>query len=637
MIKSTSLFSGNLMQELLSLFPFIEETMSRLEKQNKYLNKVTLTGKINALDVAANLFDFVEKTAILFDELKVELVHALLDENLKKVTNELDFKAKTTIDILVRNLFERTADVGFFSQDTLICDFLSSQKVSQKQMLLHLQEYASKYTVYNEIVIFDTQGNAKVNLNPQNRVLQSHDVILKEALKSDSYIEAYKQTDIFPSQNKTLLYAQKIVQDSQVLGVLCLCFKFEDEMKQIFNQISTTNETLLLCNSQEILASNGTSKYSRYQESAYTIQSKSISVQKKATPYQGYEGISDWFASATLKITPPKNKNKMDEDKPQHTNKFLSDELTIIIEKANDIVEDIADVIINGELIAAKQRVYVLTPILDNMRNISTELLTTIEGATQNLEEISKEGLINDAKSAAHLAIDIMDRNLYERANDSRWWALTPQFQEELASTSPDVKALNHTLAYINELYTVYTNIFIFNAKAEVIATSQDDTILGTKLQENYVSATLRNTNAQNYFVSDFEKTPLYQNKATYIYSASIVVNGKTLGGIGVVFDAEPEFKAILQDTSPLDTGSFMLFVDKDKKIIATYNSNLALLSTLDIDDVFVKKENHAISQEVIFKGKEYIISSVYSQGYREYKREDNYANDVFCLCFIAL
>ncbi len=624
------------MQELLSLFPFIQETMSRLENQNKYLNKVTLTGKINALDVAANLFDFVEKTAILFDELKVELVHALLDENLKKVTNELDFKAKTTIDILIRNLFERTADVGFFSQDSLICDFLTSQKVSHEQMLLHLQEYASKYTVYNEIVIFDTDGNAKINLNPQNHILKSNDSILKEALKSESYIECYKHTDIFPSQSKTLLYAQKIVQNSQVIGVLCLCFKFEDEMQQIFKQIATANEILLLCNSQEILASNATSKYSRYQASDYVVHGKSITVQKKATPYQGYKGIEEWFASATLKIVPTQQK-AIDEKSTNKNSKFLSDKLKAIIQKANDIVEDIADVIINGELIAAKQRVYVLTPILDNMRNISTELLSIIEGATHNLEEISKNGLITDAKSAAHLAIDIMDRNLYERANDCRWWALTPQFQEELSSDIPDVNILAHTLAYINELYTVYTNIFIFNAQAEVVATSKDDTIIGRKLQGNYVNATLRNKDSQNYFVSDFENTALYEEKATYIYSASIVAYGKIVGGIGVVFDAEPEFKAILQDTSPLNEGSFMLFIDKTKKVIATTHSDIALLSTLDIDDTFIKKEKHAISQEVIFKEKEYIISSVYSQGYREYKREDNYTNDVFCLCGIAL
>ena len=565
------------MKKLLSLFPFIQETMSSLEAQNKYLNKVTLTGKINALDVASNLFDFVEKTALLFDELKIELINALLDENLKKVTNELSFKAKTTIDILIRNLFERTADVGFLSQDSLICDFLTSSKVSHEKMLLHLQEYASKYTVYNEIIIFDTEGNAKINLNTKNDILHTNDLILEEALKSDNYIESYKHTDIFASQDKTLLYAQKIVQNSQVIGVLCLCFKFEDEMKQIFKQITATNETITLCNSHEILASNNASKYNKYQKSDYIIQGKTITLQKKATPYQGYKGIDDWFASATLKITPTKNKEFIQND-TSHTSKFLSDELKDIIEKANNIVEDIADVIINGELIAAKRRVYVLTPILDNMRDISTELLSTIKAATQNLEEISKNGLFHDSKSAAHLAIDIMDRNLYERANDSRWWALTPQFKEELSINTPNVKALNHTLEYINELYTVYTNIFIFNDKSEIIASSKDNTILGHILHEKYIDDTLRNKDSQKYFVSDFKLTSLYKNRATYVYSASIVVDGKTVGGIGLVFDAEPEFKAILHDTSPLQEGSFILFVNKDKKIIATYNSNIKIL-----------------------------------------------------------
>ncbi len=627
---------SNLMQELLSLFPFIQGTMLHLENQNRYLNKVTLTGKINALDVAANLFDFVEKTAMVFDELKVELVKALLDENLKKVINELDFKTKTIIDILIRNLFERTADIGFFSQDSLVCDFLSSQKVSEEQMLHHLQEYANKYTVYNEIVIFDTQGNAKIHLNPKNNIKKSNDLVLEEALKSDGYIESYKHTDIFTSQEKTLFYTQKIMQNSQLLGVLCLCFKFEDEMQQIFSQITTNNEILLLSNSQEILASNANSKYKRYQEAEYIIEGNTIAVQKKATPYQGYHGFENWFATVILKIVPVQQQEMTINDKG-HVNKFLNDELKNIIEKANHIVEDISDVIINGELIAAKQKVYVLTPILDNMRNISTELLVTIEGATQNLEEIAKNGLIHDAKSAAHLAIDIMDRNLYERANDCRWWALTPQFKTELSNNNPNIEALSATLKYINELYTVYTNIFIFNDKAQIIATSQDDNIIGKKVTEKYINDALRNRDSQKYFVSDFEKSSLYKNKPTYIYGASIVVEGKTIGGIGIVFDAEPEFRAILQDTSPMSKESFMVFVDKNKSVIASNNSAIEVLSKLEVDDTFITAHTHAVSQEVLFQGKEYIIASAPSQGYREYKREDNYRNDVFCLCFLVL
>ncbi|MDQ7068954.1 MAG: hypothetical protein Q9M40_13870 [Sulfurimonas sp.] len=66
-----------MINQLLDIFPFIKQTMIELEKQNKLLNKVTLVGKINALNVAANLFEFTDKTAIIFDELREELIDAL--------------------------------------------------------------------------------------------------------------------------------------------------------------------------------------------------------------------------------------------------------------------------------------------------------------------------------------------------------------------------------------------------------------------------------------------------------------------------------------------------------------------------------------------------------------------------------
>jgi len=59
------------MKQLLEIFPFINQTKLDLEKQNKFLNKVTLIDKINALNVAANLFEFTDKTAIIFGELKI--------------------------------------------------------------------------------------------------------------------------------------------------------------------------------------------------------------------------------------------------------------------------------------------------------------------------------------------------------------------------------------------------------------------------------------------------------------------------------------------------------------------------------------------------------------------------------------
>ena len=629
------------MQTLLELFPFIHDTMLELEKQNKFMNKVTLTGKINALHVAANLFEFTDKTAVVFDELKVELIEALLRENINKITNELSFKAKTAIDILVRNLFERTADVGFFSTDTLIIEFLTTDNIAQNSMTHYLQEYASKYSVYNEIVIFDTLGNVKAHLNEENLITKSKDSIIKDALLSDDYIERYTHTDIFKKQEQTLIYAQKITHQNKDIGVLCLCFKFDDELESIFNNLSHNNESMNISNKTEVLISNENKLYTPYNPDIYSIvKKKFIAVTKKASPYQGYSGVDGWYATAMLhtKNIVTVKRNEVDGEKRREKSTFLSEELQQIIEKANDIIEDIADVIINGELIASKQKVYLLTPILDNLRTISSALLISIKESLENLEYVVKEALIHDTKMASHLAIDIMDRNLYERANDSRWWALTPLFQEELASVTPNQVLLDEKLLYINELYTVYTNLFLFDENARIVASSKEPSIVGKQARGKYIESTLKNSNSQNYFVSEFENSSLYNDRPTYIYSASIVQNGKIVGGIGVVFDSEPEFKAILDDSFPVSKNGFMLFIDKNKKVIASNNPKIKNLSILKIDDKFVnEKSEHAVYDFISYEGEKYIVASTLSQGYREYKTEDNYVNNIYCLSYIKI
>jgi len=632
------------MKELLDIFPFIKQTMLDLEKQNKFLNKVTLTGKINALNVAANLFEFTDKTAIIFDELKVELINALLQENIKKVTNELSFKAKTAIDILIRNLFERTADIGFFSTDSLICDYLTTEDISNDTMLKHLQEYASKYSVYNEIVIFDTEGNVKINMNSDNLITHTSDHIIEDALNSNDYIERYEATDIFKKQKKTLLYVQKITHNSKNIGVLCLCFKFDDELHSIFNSLSHNKELINISNKRDILASNATQKYTSYSTQEYKILKKNfISVTKKTSGYQGYNGLDGWFATAMLNATDIHHVTVQNEEETTRrtqakSSHFLSQELNDIIQKANDIIEDISDVIINGELIASKQKVYVLTPILDNLRNISTQLLSSIKDSIRNLEYVVKEGLIHDVKMASHLAIDIMDRNLYERANDSRWWALTPLFKKELLLSDPDTDLLNSKLKYINDLYTVYTNIFIYDKNAKIIASSSDSSIIGTTLQAEYINKTLTNKNSQHYFVNNFDKETLYNNEATYIYSASIINDDKVVGGIGVVFDSTPEFKAMLDDSFPANKKGFMLFIDKNKKVIASSNPSIDILSTLDIADKFLnQRDSHALYDFIQYDGVDFVVASVISTGYREYKTDDNYSNELYCLTYIQI
>jgi len=632
------------MKELISLFPFVEDTLYELDKLNKSLNRTTLTGKINALSVASTLFEFTDNTAQRFDELQDELGDALLDESLKKHLSELNTKAQIVIDILIRNLFERTADVGFLATDGMIVDFLTSDLVTVEEIEDRLREYAAKYTVYNEIVIFDINGKAKANIEKTNKIQSSSDSIISEALNSDSYVEVYRHSDVFSNQDKTLIYAQKIQKSGQNIGVLCLCFKFDNELSLIIGNLAQKGMQISLLDSTGVIATSDTNNALNvgYKDTEYEITSKKhLLVTKKTNGYQGFVGIESWYSAVTYTTS---TKSDVTPEKEEEFNRrkiktnLLSDKLKDIIDKADDLVDDLSDVIINGELIASKKRVYVLSPILDSLRVISTQILNSFKKSILNLEQLVESSLINDVKMASRLAIDIMDRNLYERANDCRWWALTPLFQQELSKEQANGKVLNETLIYINELYTVYTNLYIYDKNATIVAASHDQSVIGKKVTKSYIEKINQNKNTQNYYVSNFEASEFYEDRATYIYNASIVAQNKNVGGIGIVFDSELEFEEMLKDSFPLNKEGFSFFVDSGLKIISSTHKTLKPLDDLQIDLELLKGvKEHSKYHYVNFEEQEYIVGIAASNGYREYKSEDNYKNEVYAITFIKI
>ncbi|MDD5051101.1 MAG: hypothetical protein PHO27_00035 [Sulfuricurvum sp.] len=622
--------------KLLTIFPFITNSVKLFDNQNRFLKKIILTGKICALEKAANLFSFTEKTIETFSDLKEELIPLLIRENLKKYTEELSSKAQISIDILMRNLFERTADVGFLATDSEIISFLIGN-LSEDHLRRRLIEYTLKYSVYNDIVIVDTDFNIRMNMCG-GKSGKSSDLILQKALRTDSYVEQYGYSDLVSSQNKSLLFAQKIVDGNNIIGILVLSFKFDDEMRRIFGSLLGLGESILFTDDKEIITSSSSEKVTfnrKFTEidNDYLLVGDFLYTAAKTKGYEGYFG-QPWKSIAYINIKKSTlNAPKKDSIQQKST---LDDGIKAIISKADDVIEDLSDVIINGELIASKERVYVLTPVLDNLRNISTAILETIKDTVENLENTIMDGLIYEAKASSKLAIDIMDRNLYERANDCRWWALTPIFQELLASDTPDISQMNNILNYINSLYTVYTNLFIYDRYSMIVAASTDQSILGKKISGDAIIKTLSNRSTQNYYVSPFENTPFYNNQVTYIYHATIQQNNSAVGGIGIVFDATPQFKAILNDSFPHGKNGFNCFINRKGIVIATNHPTLNVLDAIEITDEIQRfSAKEPIHRFMDYDGKKYLVGIAFSQGYREYKVDDNYKNDLLCLTFI--
>jgi chemotaxis signal transduction protein len=257
---------------------------------------------------------------------------------------------------------------------------------------------------------------------------------------------------------------------------------------------------------------------------------------------------------------------------------------------------------------------------------------------------------LRNAESIARLMIDIMDRNLYERSNDCRWWALTSEIRRILSEgrlDSEDKEKITDILIYINKLYTVYTRLFIYDIKGMIAAESNLHGVpvnaVDKPVNASYAQETFSLRSPQEYRVSPFEETWLYEGKTTYIYNAAIrhIDNpNKVVGGIGIVFDAEREFKHMLEDCLPDKAGAFGLFVERPSgRIIATTDASpYRNGETLEIDrEFFELQEGTGKSKIVLYNKTYYAVGCYSSRGYREFKTTGDYRNDVAALVFIPI
>ena len=284
-----------------------------------------------------------------------------------------------------------------------------------------------------------------------------------------------------------------------------------------------------------------------------------------------------------------------------------------------------------------------LKPILRAIGRIGTNTSSLFQNSVSNLFSTVVSTSLVDTSFLASLSVDIMDRNLYERANDCRWWALDSTIRRILAKdlvTTDETKQLTDILTYINDLYTVYSNLFVFDKTGTIIAVSNPNRSedIGKTLTAPYISEILANSKQEKYFVSPFEQTELYDHRHTYIYGASITDfnnHNRTVGGIGIVFDSEDQFKTILEESLHSDNNSFAIFTDRKKMILSSTNDAYKTGDLLDLpDELFTVANGKTRSEILVYENSYYSIGCACSSCYREYKYTDGYHNDVIAFVF---
>lgn len=670
--------------------PLTEDLANHFKKVNDFRTHIyQLQHAWDSLALMAQLSGTgseMEETRSAFNTISNDVLRHLSQETLHKTAAQLSSKAFEIINLLVRNLFERTADIGFFATDDDVREYLEMQAADTldaddlHRLEYRFQEYQKKYTVYENIVLFDAQGHMLHQLDDTQTMLNHYHPIVELAKQStEPYVERFYETEINGRMRKSLVYAHEVrsKDESRSLGVVCLCFKFVNELDTIFHNLISHNDWtigVLLDEERNVIASSDPYQIplginlcvdtdtdwfiTRFSGREY------LCVTKQSEGYQGYLGPG-WLGQAMIPIEHAFNQSIHDIEssidaetlrKVMRSPLIFSESLLNIPKQAANIQSKLNQSVWNGNI---WQSNYVNTQQKNFSKSLLSEISHTghktqkiIENMVSELYQTVVSVMLENSSFYAQLAVEIMDRNLYERANDVRWWALTHVFRELLAKASladEDKQKMTAVLSYINSLYTVYDNLIVFDRKGEVIAVSntQYAHLIGQSLADEWVGRTRSCTSTQDYVVSQFEPTPLYNDKPTYIYAAPIrhLDGNSIVGGIAIVFDSTPQFQAMLRDVIPRDktdtpvSGSFTLFVNDQLSVIASTHRDFTIGDTFELMPAITKlKEGDQLFDIAVYQNTYYAVGARAAYGYREFKSEqDSYRNKVVALIFTPL
>lgn len=621
---------------------------------------IETTAKMVCPAEARTILPAMASTREAFGRLERELLTALVAQNAEKVVLQMRASAQAVVDVVVRNLYERTADVGFLATDGDIRAFLEEGGDARAVIEARLHEYIRKYTVYDAVCLLAPDGRVCASIG--DGVHSEGDAALAgTALRSAGYVEHFGACALLPGRERALIYARRIEgRSGQTIGVLALSFRFDDEMAGIFRTFRRPRDKvvmLLLDDAGRVIASSDpdhvalgrTLETAEGAEGALTDFGgrEYISCTCPATGYQGYAGPG-WrgHVMVPVEFAFRADASRADAVSGLPAAGLPSAELTAIERQAGAIKEALNRVVWNGQVMAGGRRgdALKLKSMLQQISETGERTRAVFSRAMAALSDTISSSTLQDLQFVSRLMVDVMDRNLYERANDCRWWALSPMLRATLSGDG-NPAALGPMLDDINRLYTVYDRLFVHDASGRIVACSAlsagADAVCETQMDERMREAVLRLPDSQSYAVSPFEPTPVHGGRPTYVYHAAVRApddHARVVGGIGIVFESGREFSAMLSELLPARDGVWAAFCERDGRVIASTRDDLAAGTRLDLGALTVGlapgESRHVLG---LLGGVPHMTGVAMSAGYREYKTTGDYRNDLVAIVALAL
>jgi hypothetical protein len=214
----------------------------------------------------------------------------------------------------------------------------------------------------------------------------------------------------------------------------------------------------------------------------------------------------------------------------------------------------------------------------DIARQLETELTGRTANLAQSIEKMMERSRGERMVDFALNAVELIDRNLYERTCDVRWWATDSAVVE--CAADPNAANVSHVakrLAVILRAYTVYLDLWLCDLNGNVLASARSDRydVKGANIAAmRWFFDALKLRSGDDYVAGDIERQPLLGNAQIATYCATVRdggnANGKPIGVLAIHFDWETQARTIVDGIRVDDEKTRVLLVDSKFRVIAS-------------------------------------------------------------------
>ncbi len=228
-------------------------------------------------------------------------------------------------------------------------------------------------------------------------------------------------------------------------------------------------------------------------------------------------------------------------------------------------------------------------------RELETQLSARITALQRATDAVSEDAQGERLTDLALNAVELIDRNLYERTCDVRWWATDPSVVA--CAAHPDAAAAafaTERLGVILSAYTVYLDIWLCGRDGTVLANGRPDRYPALRghdvARESWFRTAIAQRGSDAYVAGEVRAEKLLDGAPVATYAAPIhdgSGTGSPCGVLAIHFDWERQARAIVQGVrigAEDRARTRVLLVDATRRILAASDGGGVLTDTLAFD-----------------------------------------------------